>query len=172
MDTLIAAAHIIGSLVALLILVFAWLIVVAWEGRRNARIQTEDVALELGISPNDEMTEDTERRIRLWLSSRYSGELLRNRLSDLCGLVRTIWDAIGTLSVAAVECVVIWRTFSLGTSNAVYAWFAVPAWLFFTLSGSVFALVCKLLTGRYPGQAKAARKTLAKGLWDDAATGP
>ncbi len=171
MNALIAAAHIIGSLVALIILVVAWLFVGAWETKRNARIQTEDAALELGILPNDEITEDAQRKIRLWLSSRYSRELLRNRLSDLCGLVRTIWGAIGTLSIAAIEFVVIWRTFLHGTSDAVYAWLAVPAWLFFTLSGAVFALLCKLFTGRYPGQAEAARKTLAKGLWDDAATG-
>lgn len=164
MDTLIAVAHILGSLVALSILTVSWWRVGVWETQRNARIQTEEATLELGISPDEEISEEMERRVRLWLASRYSGELFRNRLSDLCGLVRIFWEAIGTLSIVSIECVVIWLTFSHGTSEAAYAWLVIPAWLFFTISRAAFALLCKLFTGRFPGQAKMVRKSLAKGL--------
>lgn len=165
MDILIAAAHIVGSLLALSALGVAWWFVGAWETTRNARLQVEDAAMELGVSPDDQVGEDDQRRLRLWLASRYSSELLRNRLSDLCGLVRICWEVIGALSIAAITCVVIWRTFSHGTSEAVYAWLVIPAWLLFIATTAAFSLLCKLLTGRYPGQAKAARKTLTKGLW-------
>lgn len=165
MDILIAAAHVVGSLLVLSALGVGWWFVAAWESARNARIQVEDAALELGISPDDQVDEDAQRRLRLWLASRYSSELLRNRLSDLCGLVRVGWEVIGILTISAITCTVIWRTLSHGPSNAVYAWLVVPTWLFFIVTAAAFALLCKLLTGRYPGQAKAARKALAKGLW-------
>lgn len=164
MDMIIAAAHIVGSLVTLSVLGVAWWFVGAWETTRNARIQVEDAALELGISPDDQVDGDAQRRLRLWLASRYSSDLFRNRLSDLCGLVRAGWEVIGILSIATILCVTAWRTFSHSASDAVYAWLVVPAWLFFILTAAAFALLCKLLTGRYPGQARAARKVLAKDL--------
>jgi len=95
---------------------------------------------------------------------RFSSELLRNRLSDLCGLILTMWGWLSLLLQAAVLIGVVWYTFTDGTNTAVAAWFIVAIVLFFWITSVMFSLVCRVLTGRYPGQAKQARKMLAEFL--------
>ena len=95
-------------------------------------------------------------------SERYSSELLRNRLSDLCGVVRTAWDWLSWVVQILVLVGVTWYTFTDSRDTAVYAWAVIPLIAFFWVVSMVFSLACKVLTGRYPGQAKAARKSLAE----------
>jgi len=56
---------------------------------------------------------------------------------------------------------VIWVTVMETTDAAVNAWFMLGLAVFFSLASVIFTLTCKLLTGRYPGEAKAARKLIA-----------
>lgn len=48
-----------------------------------------------------------------------------------------------------------------GAENAVYMWSALAVAVFFWVVSVAFSFACLLLTGRYPGEAKMARKTIA-----------
>jgi uncharacterized membrane protein len=97
-------------------------------------------------------------------SERSSNELLRNRLSDLCGLIRTVWGWLGSLLQVGVLGAAIWFTVTAERENALYAWFAPGLTVLFWVISVLFSLLCFLLTGRYPGEAKASRKGLAQFL--------
>jgi len=76
-------------------------------------------------------------------SERFSSDLLRNRISDLCGVVRTVWDWLSSLLQIAVLLGVVWYTITESLDTAVYAWFIVAIALFFWIASVVFSLVCR-----------------------------
>ena len=146
------------------VLGFVILAIVAWEDKRSLRRSLEDVSIALGVTVEDLDKEELAPRITQLLSERYSSELLRNRLSDLCGALQTAWNWLSLLLQGVVLLGVIWYTVTGSLETAVYAWLVTPLFLFFWVSGVAFALICKLLTGRYPGQAKQVRKSLAESI--------
>ena len=166
MSTLAAIGHIAGSVATSVVLGVIFILVATWEAERNKKRVLEEAAAKLGVavdSLNDECLSD---RIIQFSSERSSNELLRNRVSDLCGLFRTVWGLFGSLIQVGVFGAVIWFTFSESHENALYAWFAPSLSVFFWLTSVLFSLLCYFLTGRYPGEAKLARKGLAQFLND------
>jgi len=164
MSRLIAVGHIGGSILALVILGFVLLILLAWESERSKKHLLEEAAAKLGVSVDDLNREELTTRLVQLSAERSSDELLRNRLSDLCGVIRTLWDWGGLLLQAVVIGAALWFTITESAGNAVYAWFAVGVAILFWLASAAFSLTCRLLTGRYPGEAKVARKALAEFL--------
>jgi hypothetical protein len=157
-----AIGHLVGAAVALSAIGFGLLAVSSWELQRNRRIALQEASLELGV-PVDQLDEDRWRdKVTAWAVSRSSSELLRNRLSDLCGTVRTAWSWLGALAQWGVFLIAAWLAFTDDPASAVIAWGAIPLALFVTLTSAVFSIACKVLTGRYPGQAREMRKTLAQ----------
>jgi hypothetical protein len=158
---LIATAHIIGAVVAVFVFGFVVLAIAAWEQERNRKAAVQEVSIALGISPDEIDNPEHAERIIRFSSDRFSSELFRNRLSDLFGLVSTAWGWLGTTLQVAVICGVIW--YSLSDSQvAIYAWWVLAIAVFFWVASVLFALLCKLITGRYPGQARQARKMLGQ----------
>jgi hypothetical protein len=158
---LIAVAHIIGSIVSVFAFGFAVLALGAWEQGRNRKAAVQEASIALGISPDEiENPEHTEKVIR-FSSERFSSELFRNRLSDLLGFVSTAWGWLGTALQVAALCGVIWYSFS-DAQLAIHSWWVLAIAVFFWVVSVVFALACKLVTGRYPGQARQARQMLGK----------
>lgn len=164
MELLIAVAHIAGSFLMLIALGVGLLTFSNWETNRNGKQILEEAAIKLGVAMSDLDKDEVRPELIRYFSERYSGELFRNRLSDFCGLIRAIWDWFGIILQWAFLIGVIWYSVTDGISTAVYAWIVLPIALFFTVCGIIFSLVCKLLTGRYPGQAKAVRKILSNFL--------
>lgn len=162
MDVLIAIAHIGGSIVALVVFGIVVLLIGAWEMQRNQRHALEDASIQLGVAVEELDNEEFAPKLIQLSSSRYSRELLRNRLSDLCGALRTVWGWLGLLLQCAILIAVVWYTFTDSLGTAVHAWWIVAVAVVFWMTAVVFALVCRLFTGRYPGEAKQARKSLAK----------
>lgn len=164
MEILVAVGHIGGSIIVLVLLGLAGLFVAGWESARNQKILLEEVSVHLGI-PGDRLEDEANiQRVFRWSAERYSGELLRNRISDLCGYLRTGWSWIGNVMQALTLLGVLWFTITDNLQHAVYSWFVVGIALFFWITSVVFSLLCKVLTGRYPGQARQARKGLAEEL--------
>ena len=164
MPTLFAVAHIVGSFVALSAFSVLLLLIASWEVKRNQKRVLQEIAVKLGVSVDaldDEALNDKIVRIS---SERSSNELLRNRLSDFCGIVRTLWGWLGSLLQVAALGATIWFTVTEDLNNAVYAWTALGLASFFWLTSVAFSLLCYFLTGRYPGEAKLARKGLAQFL--------
>jgi hypothetical protein len=161
---LIALTHIVGAVIVVLAFGVGTLWVAGWEAERNQKKESEEIAIRLGVSVADLDDQELHPRLIQLSSERFSNELFRNRLSDLAGLIRTGWSWLGTLIQVIVFGTVVWQTFSDGPDNAVFAWFLVGISIFFWVASVTFSLVCRLLTGRYPGQANAARKSLAEFL--------
>jgi len=75
-----------------------------------------------------------------------------------------LWGWLGLLLEAAVLIGVVWYTITDNLDTAVFAWVIVAIALFFCITVVVVSLICRLLTGRDPGQAKLARKFMAEFL--------
>jgi hypothetical protein len=157
MEILIAIAHIIGSIVALFIFGFVVLLIAGWERGRIQKQVAEEASVALGVTVEDLDSEELAPKILKLSAEKFSTELLRNRISDFCGLIRTIWGWLGNIIQVLVLLAVVWYTITESTENAVYAWFVLGIAIVFWLVSVIFSLACKLLTGRYPGQAKEAR---------------
>ena len=170
MQVLVAVGHIVGSILALLVLGFFLLLVAGWETERNTKRALEEMSLALGVPVNDLSKEELAPRLTRLLSERFSSELLRNRLSDLCGVVQTLWGWLGSVLQLIVLVAAAWYAATESSDRAVFAWFAVAVAVFFWIVSAVFSLTCRLLTGRYPGQAKQARKSLAETLKSQSAS--
>lgn len=162
MSALVAIGHIVGALIALVAFGVGVLMLAAWERERNQKVAIEEMSLALGIHVSELENPEHQAKVVQFAADRFSSELFRNRLSDLCGRVQTGWSWLGVLVQVAVLLGVIWYTFTDNLSNSVHAWWIVGIAFFFWIVTAIFALICKLLTGRLPGQARGARKVLAK----------
>jgi hypothetical protein len=78
--------------------------------------------------------------------------------------VQAGWGWIGTLLQGGVFLGVIWYTITGDLFNSVHAWWIIAVAFFFWISSVFFGLICRLLTGRFPGQAEQARKMLAEAV--------
>lgn len=162
MTGIIAIAHILGAIITIFAFGIAIYALSAWELKRNQKAANEEISIELGI-PVDSLdnAENTSKVVGL-IAARFSSDLFRNRLSDLCGLVRIMWGWLGTLLQAGVLIGVIWYSLTESAQNAVHIWWVVGIAIFFWITSVAFSLVCRFFTGRYPGQAKQARKQLVE----------
>lgn len=161
MSALIAIGHIVGALIALVAFGVGILMLASWESERNRKSALQEMSLSLGIPVSELDSAEHQARVVQFVATKFSSELLRNRLSDLCGWVQTGWGWFGTLLQAGIFLGVIWYTVTDDLTNSVHVWWIIALAFFFWISSVLFALACKLLTGRFPGQARQARKMLA-----------
>ncbi len=162
MSGLAATAHIGGALVVLTMLRLLLLLVGQWESEKVQHGRLQAAAVQLGASVEQLDSAALSPRLMQLLADRSSPELLRNRLADLCGLVRTLWGWLGGLLQWGILLAVIWFTATEASTNAVFAWAAVAVAVLFWVIGVAFSYACLLLTGRFPGEPKLARKALVQ----------
>lgn len=160
MSAFIALGHIVGALATLAGLSLGLTLLAGWESKRRITTALEEMSLSLGIPLA--ALDHAETEVIRFQAARFSSELLCNRLSDLCGWVRTGWDWFGVLLQAGALLGAVWYTVTVDLSNSVHAWWIVVIALFFWISSAAFSLICRLLTGRFPGQARQARKMLGE----------
>ena len=161
---LTAAAHIVGAILALFALGALLLFIGVKEGEWNKRRLLQELATRLGVPVQALDEERYADQIVKFTSERTSSELFRNRLSDLLGWVRTLWNLLGALLQVFALGAAVWLSVTENSSNAVVAWFAPGIALVFWIVAVVFSLVCLVLTGRFPGEARAGRKGVAQYL--------
>ncbi len=159
---LVAIAHIVGTVVALAAFGLFLIWIGQWESERNKKRVLQEVATKLGLPLSALEQEVHQPEFLRVVSERYSNELLRNRLSDLCGVLRTLWGWIGALIQYGIVGYTLWSLFAEGPEMGPFAWFAVGTAVFFWLVSVIFSFACYVLTGRYPGEARASRKALAQ----------
>lgn len=159
---LVATAHIGGAIVATFVLgLFLSRGITALQAMRTRRWLGE-AALTLGV-PVEELEAPTHFDALVKYShARFTNELLRNRLSDFLGQTLRVSGWFGMLLQAALIAWVIYATVTESVSNAPYAWFALVLEVLFDAVALVVGFLCRLLTGRDPGQAKRARAFLSK----------
>jgi hypothetical protein len=170
MLALIAIGHIVGAVVVLVAFGISTLMLAGWESERNQKTALQEASLALGIPVDHFDNTEHQETIIQFAAERYSSELLRNRLSDLCGWIQTGWGWASNLLQVGVLLGVIWYAVTDDLSNGVYAWLIIGIALFFWISSVIFGYACKLLTGRFPGQARQARKLLAQTIGKRQAT--
>ncbi|WP_090903054.1 hypothetical protein [Azotobacter beijerinckii] len=164
MSVIIAIGHIVGALVVLFAFGFGVLMLAGWRSERNRKTALEEMSLALGIPISELDRAEHQATVVQFAAAKFSSELFRNRLSDLCGLIQIGWGWLGNLLQVGVLLGVIWFTVTDDLSNSINAWWVIAIAFFFWISSVLFALICKLLTGRFPGQARQARKMLAESV--------
>jgi hypothetical protein len=147
-----------------IVLGIAFLFLGSWVDEKVKKQQREEMALMLGVSVTELEKEELIPKIVEVSSERYSSDLLTNRLSDFCGLIRTVWVWFGSLLEIVVLLAVLWYTFTDSKELAIFAWSIVGISLFFWITTVLFSFLCRLFTGRFPGQAKLARKAMSEFL--------
>jgi hypothetical protein len=158
----LAIVHVVGALGVSFAFGLLVLFIGAWEQKRVQKRRLQDASIALGVpAASLDTDESLIPRLIQYSSQRFSGELLRNRLSDLCGALRTAWGWLSTLLQVGIVVAVGWAMFADGAQNAAYMWLVLAVAVFFWLASVAFSLLCLVLTGRYPGEAKAARKLIA-----------
>lgn len=155
-----ATLHVLGALAVSFALGVLTIVIAAWEQKRVSKRRLQDVGIALGVPVTSLENEEHTPRLMEYMSRRYSSDLFRNRLADLCGMVRFAWGALAHIVQFIAIAVVGWQMYDSGAEMAVAMW-SVPALaLFFWVMSAAFSLVCLLFTGRYPGEPKEARKSL------------
>lgn len=155
-------AHLVGALLTSLGLGVASVLLAAWSQDRASKRRVEDISLALGVPASAIEADDSHMpRIFEYNSRHFSADLIANRVSDLCGTLRTAWSWLGLLVQVGIVAGVFWSMFDQGRDHAVLMWFVPAAAVFFWIVGIAFSFACLLLTGRYPGESRAVRKGLA-----------
>lgn len=157
-----AIIHVVGALGASFAFGILVVVIGAWEQERVQKRRFQDASIALGV-PLAALENDEELVPSLiqYSSQRYSSELLRNRVSDLCGPLRTAWGWLSTIVQVGIVAGVGWSIYTEGAESAVMMWSVLAVSIFFWLASVAFSFTCLLLTGRYPSEAKLARKSIA-----------
>jgi phosphotransferase system glucose/maltose/N-acetylglucosamine-specific IIC component len=157
----IAIAHIAGAVFAGFMVAVLTLLLGIWLGNKSAAAELEVVSAKLGFTDEDLENKDNFYQATSLMYERYSNDRLGNRLSDFCGWIQTAVDWVVLLAQIAILISVIWFTAKDTLENAIYAW-CIPAISLLSFAARMlFSFFCRILTGRYPGQAKSSRKALA-----------
>jgi len=159
---MLAIVHVVGALGLSAAFGLLVLFLAAWEQKRVQKRRLQDASIALGVPAALLETDDSLiPQLIQYSSQRFSGELLSNRLADLCGALRTGWGWLGALLQVGIIVGVGWAMFEEGAKNAAGMWLVLGVAVFFWVASVAFSLICLVLTGRYPGEAKATRKSLS-----------
>jgi hypothetical protein len=162
--TLVAIAHLIGAVLAYFVLGIAagmgW---VLWQQRIRQK-SYEELSGRFNIPASQVQSEDDENSPRMlqYFAERSSSELLRNRLSDFCGVLLVAWNILGLVATLGWFLLIAWSTFTENKNDANQVWWLFAINLVFVLIAIAFWGICRLLFGRYPGEARRLRKYLAQ----------
>ncbi len=102
MTLLLAIGHFAGVLVAYLLFAVVTAMLGAWNAQRVGKKNVGEAVLSLGLTSAEIDDPKNNAQVERYLAQRSSSELLRNRISDLAGLLLTIFYwicAIGSLLI-------------------------------------------------------------------------
>lgn len=161
---LIAIGHIVGAFFVTVLIMLGIAMFSDWDQDRRERLRNEELASRLGVSVGRVYTDEIRPKLIEILSQRYSSDLFSNRLSDIASVLILACAGFGLLLTIGIGLFVLWRTVFENRGEAGLIW-TVPALIFFfSLAFFIVEYVCRLLTGRYPGEAKCERKNVLKYL--------
>lgn len=161
---LVAIGHIVGAAIAYCLVSAGLMLCGTWLRERHKQDLFVEAAFTLDVSVHDlrDPDECLDRAFVRYLRARYASELLPNRLSDFLGPLVTLWGWIVSLVQIGIFVGAAWSVLSGDLPMAAIAW-AAPV---VQIAGSLVTLcasgLCKLITGRYAGEAKRMRKALAE----------
>jgi len=116
-----AIIHVVGALGVSFAFGILVLVIGAWEQERVQKRRFQDASFALGVPlASLENHEELVPRLIQYSSQRYSSELLRNRVSDLCGPIRTAWGWLSTIVQVGIVAGVSWSIYTEGAQSAVF----------------------------------------------------
>lgn len=158
MQTLIAIGHIVGALVALEAFGLGLVMLSNSRVEHYQKKSLQVISFTLSIPVDEIDSEENSAKVLKYFVDRYNPDLLRNRLSDLCGSLQMLWKWIGYLLQYGLLIGVAWLTLAESLAYSVNAWFVLLVAVFVFISTWTFGWVCVLVTGRGPGEAKRERE--------------
>ncbi|MBI2783953.1 MAG: hypothetical protein HYX64_07750 [Gammaproteobacteria bacterium] len=109
----LAVVHVAGALGVSFAFGLLVLFIGAWDQKRVQKRRLQDASIALGVPHASLETDDSlDPQLLQYSSQRFSGELLRNRLSDLSGAVQTAWGWLSNLLQVGVVVAVSWAMFT------------------------------------------------------------
>jgi hypothetical protein len=164
MSILFVILHIAGVFAVTGALFFTQTVATIWHLERVKKRNEAEMSWKIGVS-HQELDDNNETgilngKIFGFLSQKYSNELLSNRVSDLCGVVLKIWSNSGNVIQIIVFLMVLWGSFSGKRDDIVMLWIVPVLCFAWWVVAVVFSLICSVLTGRLPGEAKEGRQQL------------
>jgi hypothetical protein len=162
MDIIIAIAHILGSIIVVILFSVFIMYIGSIQVDKYKRQLEMEASISLGIRIEDLNKDENSAKVLGLSAKKFASDLFQNRLSDLCGVITTLWGWFGNLVQISVFIGACWYTFSENLDNAIYSWSLVVVSVLLWVIHMAFSLLCRLFTGRYPGEAKEARKGLAE----------
>jgi hypothetical protein len=105
---LIALAHIAGAVIVLIACWVGMYMIANWDGERCRKAGRYEASIALGIPVEELDTTENESKMYQYAAARFSSDLLRNRLSDLCGWMQVAWGCLGALLQVCALLAVIW----------------------------------------------------------------
>lgn len=154
MENFIAVGHVLGAVASIFILQVISMLIFTWMLGRSEVRALDEMSILLGKRVNDINNEDIEIEDVQKIGELYSGELLKNRVSDFCGIISTVWSWLGATIQLILMGFVLWLMLGAGIDQAKLAWFVVSVAVFFYIINLVFSVLCNLFFGRHPGEAK------------------
>ena len=152
-----ALLHIAGTLVTLFVLMVVSGAVSEWRSQQRSRDVMVKAAIHLDVPLQELETGKHDKDLARFLAERFDTDRISNRLSDLFRPLVIVVEGISYVSQLGVVGVAAWRVFTVDPAYGVHAWFAVGIALFFLIVVAIVVAVCKLVTGRAPGEAKHGR---------------
>ena len=166
MSLLVFISHIVGVVVATWIVFCAQTVAIIWHFTRVDERNKAEITWKLGVSQREwEDNVETgvfDGKTRGFLSEKYSNELLSNRVSDFCGVLLKVCSNCVNVIEIIVFLVVLWQSISGKRDEIVMLWVVPVLAVVWWVVAVVFQLTCSVLTGRFPGEAKARREQLMK----------
>ncbi len=152
--------HVLGAIIGLIVLA----VFTGWVHRMvNAGMESSGKAKAsklTGIPITDLENTDHKDTLNSYIIKRSDPKLLANRISDLCGTLLSVFLLFSAF--AQVFFIVLGTYFSIRQSElAPVAWAAVAMAVATWIISLMLTFLCRMLTGRAPGQARVMRRTLA-----------
>lgn len=160
MDIIFAFGHITGAFVVLSLFEIGTLLLANYQMQKGQKQVLLEISSTLGVTIEDLNNKELAPKITAFFLQKFNNDHFGNRLSDLLGHLLTIWKVLGAFIQWGFLIYVVWQTVINSYSFAVYAWFVIPIAVFIWIVSYFFSVLCWLITGRYPGQAKAVRKAV------------
>ena len=164
MSLTVVILHIAGVVVVTGALFFTQAVMLIWHLERVAKRNEVEMAWKLGVSQREwDANVETgvlDGKIFEFLSQKYSNELFSNRVSDLCGVLLRVWTIGGNVIELVCFLGILWVSFSGNRDEIVTLWIVPVLCVVWWVVDVVFSLICSVLTGRLPSEAKAGRQQL------------
>lgn len=152
--------HVVGALLALGVLTgfTGWVHRMVNAGIENSgKVRASKIT---GIPISELENPVNQDILNNYIMKRSNAKLIANRVADLCGTLLSVFLLLSAVLQALIIIAGIYLSIR-HSENAAIAWLAVLMALATWIISLLVTFLCRMFTGRSPGQARVMRRTLA-----------